>query len=835
MTASLPIDAVLGELRAALTDGCVVLEAPPGAGKTTRVPLALVDQPWQRGRIVMLEPRRLAARVAATRIASQLDEPVGATVGYRIRGDAVVSRGTRIEVVTEGVLTRMLQQDPSLPGVSLVIFDEFHERSLPGDIGLALVLGASRVLRDDLRVLVMSATLDGDRVAGLLGGAPRIRSTGREFPVTIRHDAPRPGQPPLGHIAAVVRQQIQTQPGSVLVFLSGAGEIERVAGLLRGALPRDVDLHRLHGGLSGTLQDAAIVPAPPGRRKVVLATNVAETSITIDGIAVVVDGGYERVPRFSPRTGMSRLETVRITRASADQRAGRAGRTGPGVAIRCWSGADQAGLVPHARAAILDADLAPLALDLAAAGFPDPTELPWLDPPPAAHYAVARELLVALGATDSDGRVTESGTAMLGWGVGPRLAHLLVRAAQVGVGTLACAARLAALVENRDVLRGGGRAPPVDLRIRLDLLERDADQKLLAGVDVDHAAVHAVRDDARRLERRGSALRAGHTEPVDVGVLASWAWPDRVARRRGEAGRFVLRSGRGARLDPNDPLAHAEWLVAVDIDDVGREGRIVRAVELVGDDAADLVTAEGTTHDEVTWDAESGAVVIRRRLTLGAIVVRDDSLGTAPVDQIAAAFVEGVRTTGIGALPWSPAATATRHRLGFLHHHDPERWADVSDEALMAALDDWLVPVIGGLRRLQDLARVDLGACLLAGVPGAMRRHFDHLAPDRITLPSGTRVAIDYQDPRAPVLAVRLQEVFGLAETPRVLDGRVSVVMHLLSPAGRPVQVTRDLASFWATGYFEVRRDLRGRYPRHRWPDDPAHAAPGIGRPRHPK
>jgi len=831
----LPVEMVLDEVRLALShQRAAVLEAPPGAGKTTRVPVALLEEPWCRGqRVILLEPRRLAARAAARRIAHERGEPLGQRIGFRVRGESVVGPHTRLEVVTEGVLTRMLQDDPSLPGIAAVVFDEFHERSLHADLGLALVLGATRVLCEDLRVLVMSATLDGQRIASLLGNVPRITSAGRQFPVEYRHDPPASRQPLTGHVAAVVREALRTTAGSLLVFLPGAAEIHRVRDMLSGTVPADVDVRPLFGALSPRGQDAAIVPAPPGRRKVVLATNVAETSITIDGVTVVIDSGLERTPRFNPRTGMSRLETVRITRASADQRAGRAGRTAPGIAIRCWSMAEHAGLIPHTRAAILDADLAPLALDLAVAGFPDPTELRWLDPPPPAHHAVATTLLRDLGALDAAGRITDEGKAMAAWGVHPRLANLLARAATLGRRTLRRATFLAALAEERDILRGDGRPPPTDLRLRLDLLERDADTALMAGATVDRGGLAAVRDQAGRLMARAPHALPNDREAVDAGMLAAWAWPDRVARRRDTAGRFVMRSGRGARLDASDPLAHAEWIVAIEVDDAGREGRVQRAIALDPDDVDALVLPEATTDTMIEWDDARATVTIRQVVALGAIVVREDPIDRGDPTLVSAALLDGIRQVGIEALPWSDTARMLRARLAFLHHHDPT-WPDVSNAALDATLAAWLLPALTGMRRLDDLRRVDLGARLLDLVSWSQRAELDRLAPERIEVPSGSRVAIDYTDPPAPVLAVRLQEVFGMQASPRLLGGRVPVVMHLLSPARRPVQVTRDLASFWASGYFDVRKDLRGRYPRHHWPEDPltAEAQSGVKRRR---
>ncbi len=807
-----------------------MLVAPPGAGKTTRVPLALLEAPWLGGqRIVMLEPRRLATRAAATYMASLLGERVGQRVGYRMRQDTKVSAATRIEVVTEGILTRMLQDDPTLEGIGAVLFDEYHERSLVADTGLALTLAAAELFRDDLRLLVMSATLDGAAVATLLGDAPLVESAGRAFPVETRHAAARGGVRLEAHVAQVVREVLATETGSVLVFLPGAAEIRRVESLLRdGALPSDVSVHPLHGMLEGSAQDAAIAPAPSGRRKVVLATSIAETSLTIEGIRVVVDGGMMRIPRFSPRTGMTHLETVRVSRASADQRRGRAGRLMPGVCIRCWSTGEEAGLVPQTRAEILDSDLAPLALDLAAAGFADPAALRWLDAPPAAAFAQGRELLTLLGALDAAGALTSHGQAMAGLGTHPRLAHLLLRAREGGAVTLARAAALVALLDEKDPLRGTMGPPPADLALRLDLLDRRSSEGAgTLGATVDRGALERVRTVAASWRQRVGSARGDDAVWSD-GVLLALAYPERVARQRGGPGRFLLRNGRGATLPVTDPLAHEAWLAIAVIEDVGREGQIRLAAALDLDELLVHASEQVEQVDEVVWDDASDAVVARRQQRLGALVLREQPLREVDVEAVRGALLQAIAGRGLEALPWSVGATQLRQRLQFLHALDP-RWPDVNDAALLATLPDWLGPKLTGVRKLEAIVRVDLAGALLDHLDWEQRRRLDELAPEHVEVPTGSRIRVDYSDPAAPVLAVRLQEVFGLRETPRIGGGAVPLTMHLLSPAHRPMQVTRDLASFWATGYFDVRKDLRGRYPKHHWPDDPLTAPPVRG------
>ncbi|HEX6938854.1 MAG TPA: ATP-dependent helicase HrpB [Longimicrobiales bacterium] len=892
----LPIEAVLPALRAALAaHTSVVLEAPPGAGKTTRVPLALLDEPWLGGRrIVMLEPRRLAARAAARRMAALLGERVGETVGYRVRLDTRVGPATRIEVVTEGVLTRILQADPALEGVGLVIFDEFHERSLHADLGLALTLQARELLREELRVLVMSATLDGAAVAALLGGGagvekggsageparevavaaegrpeteregefskaaagefakappeapvgkpaekpvgeparcavPVVRAEGRAFPVETRYlGRARHEAVERAAVRAVVRALEDVAAGDVLVFLPGVAEIRRAEALLGEAgLPPGVRVAPLYGDLPEEAQERAVAPAAPGERKVVLATSIAETSLTIEGVRVVVDSGVMRVPRFSPRTGMTRLETVTVSRASAEQRRGRAGRLGPGVCYRLWTEAEDRQLAPHRRPEILEADLAPLALELAVWGVADPGELRWLDPPPAAAFAQARELLAALGALDGAGGATEEGRRMARLGLHPRLAHMVLRGAELGHGAVACDA--AALLGGRDILRRDDGPADADLRLRLEVLaearRRGRPPRTWRGHAVHAGGCgRALREAAHWRGALGIREVAGDVEAC--GVLLGLAYPDRIGRRRpGGVGRFLLCNGRGATLPESEPLAHAEWIVAAELNDVGRDGRILLAAPL---DAGDVVAHFGDRverEESIAWDAETRAVRARRRERIGAVVLREAPLEAPDADAVAAALLGGVRAEGLGLLPWTPAAVRVRERLRFLHRLDGAG-PDVSDEALLASLEEWLGPHVQGMTRADELGRLDLAAILLGSLPWDRRRRLDAWAPDRIEVPSGSRIPIDYSDPAAPALDVRLQEVFGWTETPRIADGRVPLTLRLLSPARRPVQVTRDLASFWRTTYFDVKKDLKGRYPKHYWPDDPLRATP---------
>ncbi len=837
----LPIEPVLPAVAAALREaGIGVLQAPPGAGKTTLVPLALLEEPWLQGRkILLLEPRRLATRAAAQRMAALLDERPGQTVGYRIRRDATVGPSTRIEVVTEGILTRMLQHDPGLESVGLVIFDEFHERSIHADLGLALTLQTRAVLRSDLRVLVMSATLEGAPIAALLGGAPIISSEGRGFPLETRYLPRRPESRIETSVAGAVRQALAETEGDLLVFLPGQGEIRRTMDLLEqlpgseSRVPRSTDtevrgrdwsLHPLYGNLSQADQDVALRPGPPGRRKVVLATSIAETSLTIEGVRVVIDSGLARVPKFSPASGMTRLTTVRVSRASADQRRGRAGRTAPGVCYRLWASQEDHHLLPRTTPEILEADLAPLALELAAAGIDEPGELAWLDPPPPPALAEARRLLQQLGALDGTLKVTAHGRRMAELGTHPRLAHLLLRGAELGAAPLA--ADLTALLEERDVLRAAAGPPDADLQLRLELLSLREVPPIFHGCTVDRGGLHRVREEARAWRAALRGITSQATEPPSAGLLLGLAYPDRLGQRReGQAGRFLLRNGQGAHAD-SAAMVRADYIVAAELDGDRRESRVWLGAPITMTEISAQFGDQFESESVVEWDGRSGALIAAQRERLGAIVLRETPLRDPDPALVARAVAGWLKREGLTALPWSTEATRVRERLAFLYSAIGAPWPDVSEEALLAALDEWLTPLLSGVRRRADLEKLDLQGALLGLVGWAERRAFDQLAPTHLPVPTGSQIRVDYSDPRAPALAVRLQEVFGLTETPRIAGGRVPITMHLLSPAQRPVQVTQDLAGFWRTSYFDVRKDMRGRYPKHYWPEDPLVAEP---------
>lgn len=770
----------------------------------------------------MLEPRRLATRAAAYRLAEQRGERPGQTVGYRMRGDSRISAATRIEVVTEGILTRRLQRDPTLDGVSLVIFDEFHERSLDADLGLALALRTQQLLRPELRIVVMSATLDGEAVARLLGDAPIVTSAGRSHPVETVYRPPRPHAPIESAVAGAVMDALHDTEGDMLVFLPGAAEIRRVESQL---LARDLNgtvVAPLFGALTQEAQDRALRPDPAGRRKIVLSTSIAETSLTIEGITVVIDSGLARVPRFSPRSGMTRLETTRVSRASADQRRGRAGRLGPGVCYRLWSEHETAGLLASTPPEILSADLAPLALDLAAAGVTAPDELSWLDAPPAAAFAQARELLAELEAIDAGGALTAIGREMVKLPVHPRIARMLINARARGCGRLAC--ELAALLGERDLFRGGPVPVDADVALRVEAVR--GTRTSVAGAEVDRDTVRRVRAEADRLARQLEAGQHETTGPEAAGALLALAYPDRVARRRpGERARYVLRNGRGAELTGSQGLAQAAYIVAAELDDARPESRIFLAAALAESELLEIFSAQITERDVIEFDERSDAIRAHREERLGAIVLREAPLRDPDAAAIRRALTDELRRRGMAALPWPDGARRLRERIAFVAHHDPS-WPSVSDDALLATLDEWLGPRLDGVRRWADLARIDLADALASSLTWQQRRALDTLAPTHIEVPTGSRIPVDYGDPDAPSLAVRLQEVFGMTESPRVLGGRVPVTMQLLSPASRPVQVTRDLAGFWRTSYFDVRKDMRGRYPKHEWPEDPLTATP---------
>ncbi len=818
----LPIDDVLPAVRDALRSaGRAVLVAPPGAGKTTRVPLALLDEPWCTGRVIVLEPRRLAARAAAHQMARLLGEEVGGTVGYRVRLESRVSSRTRIEVVTEGVLTRMLQDDATLDGVSAVLFDEFHERNLPGDLGLALTLQACDVVRDDLRVLVMSATLDTAPVAALLGGAPVVESHGRLFPVETRYRPPRERQWIDASAAAAVRAALADETGDVLVFLPGQGEIARTAVALSD-VGGTVDVIPLFGAMPLDAQDRAIQPSPSGRRKVVLATAIAETSLTIEGVRVVIDSGLSRVPRLDARSGLTRLTTTRVSRASADQRRGRAGRLGPGVCYRLWAEGDDAQLLAQRTPEILEADLAPLALELAAAGIEDVMSLQWLDAPPAGALGAARALLRDLDALDADGRLTAHGRRMATVGVHPRLAHLVIRGDELGHGALAC--DVAALLGERDVFARETAEGDADLADRVRAF-RDAE--FARARRADRGRLQRARQEGDALRRIiGARREASAPDEATIGLLVALAYPDRLARQRaGEPGRYLMRNGRGATFAVPQALGASEWLAIAELDGDPRESRIWMAAAVDGADVARQFGAQATEELVQHWDAERRVLRVSRVTRLGAIPLKETRLDKPTAGEAAAALMALVRSDGLAMLRWDERATRLRQRLAFAHQCDGG-FPGVSDDALQASLDAWLLPPLQAAGTLTALNTLDVADALSSWLPWKQRERLDALAPTHCRVPSGSNVPIDYADAEAPVLAVRLQEMFGLADTPRVGEGRVPLTLHLLSPAHRPVQVTRDLAGFWARSYFDVRKDLRGRYPKHSWPENPLEAPP---------
>jgi ATP-dependent helicase HrpB len=801
----LPIHDVLDELKAALTaTTATVLVAPPGAGKTTVVPLALLDAPWvQDRRIIVLEPRRLAARAAAARMASTLGEAVGETVGFRVRMQSKVSARTRIEVVTEGVFTRMILDDPGLDGIAAVLFDEFHERSLDADLGLAFARDAQGVLRDDLRLLVMSATLDGARVAALLGDAPVIRSEGRAHPVDTRYLGRDPAARIEDQTAKAVRKALADQTGGVLVFLPGQGEIRRTEALLAERLPPGVILAPLYGALDPGEQDRAIEPAPPGQRKVVLATSIAETSLTIEGVRVVVDAGFARVPRYDPASGLTRLETVRVSQAAADQRRGRAGRTEPGVCYRLWDEPETRALTAFARPEILETDLSGFALALAQWGAKDPAALAFLDLPPAGAFAEARGLLNRLEALDGKGELTAHGKLMARLPLPPRLAHMVAVGAGAGHGERA--AKIAAVLSERGL--GGTGANLTD---RLERFETDRSPRAR---------------DARTLAGRwaGAAGKGRVGEALSDAILLAEAYPERIAKARGKPGEFRLAGGRGVFVEPHDALAREPWLAVGELGGGAARDRILLAAPL---DPAELETAfreRIETEDLLEADAQ-GRLRAKRVRRLGALTV-DERLIERPDPALMAGALAGlVRRDGLAALSWGEAASALRNRVAFLRRQDTQSWPDLSDEALIARLDDWLTPLLEGRSSLAQLPPDVLDGALRALIPWEQQRDLDRAAPTRFTAPTGNSFAIDYAAEGGPRVEVRVGELFGLAEHPRV--GDEPLTLALLSPAHRPVQVTKDLPGFWRGSWKDVRTEMKGRYPKHVWPEDPLAATP---------
>ncbi len=806
--APLPIDEALPALTAALrANNAAVLVAPPGAGKTTRVPLALLDEPWAAGKkILVLEPRRLAARAAAAWMAATLGENVGDTLGLRVRFGSMVSRKTRIEVVTEGIFTRLILDDPSLDGIAAVLFDEFHERSLDADLGLALARDAQQGLREDLRILVMSATLDGARVAELLGDAPVIESEGRAFPVETRYLGRDQRAPIERQVADGVDRALRAETGSLLVFLPGAGEIRRTETMLRERIvDKAVDIVALYGTLDAQVQDRAIAPAPPGRRKVVLATSIAETSLTIEGVRVVIDCGLSRVPRYEPDVGLTRLETVRVSRAAADQRRGRAGRTQPGVCYRLWDEPQTGSLEPYTRPEILSADLSSFVLDLAQWGASDPAALALLDAPPAAALNEARALLTELGAIDAERRITDEGRKLRALPLPPRLARMVVDAAEQGAGPLA--ADIAAILTERGL---GGDDP--NLLHRLDNFRRDRSRRA---------------EDARAMAKRWASSGKGGAKDGELspGFLLALAYPDRVAKHRGgEGATYLLVNGRAGSLDPASALSRGPFLVVAEITGTAANSRILLAAPITRDEIDALFASKTESRDEVTFDRGSASLRARASRRLGAITLAEQVKSIAPDETTAKLLAEGVAALGIARLPWSKPQLQMRDRVNFLRRAEGDEWLDLSDAALAQTAAGWLAPFLTGKTALAQISTNDLAAALDTLLPWNLRKRLDTEAPTHFIAPTGSQVLIDYEAEQGPTVSIRVQELFGLAQHPTIAGGRIPLVIELLSPAHRPVQITRDLPGFWRGSYADVKAEMKGRYPRHPWPDNPLSA-----------
>jgi ATP-dependent helicase HrpB len=809
-----PIEEVIPQVKQHLhAHRTLVLQAPPGAGKSTVLPLRLLNESWLQDRkILMLEPRRLAARSVALRLAQQLGEEPGETVGYRIRFESVISPRTRLEVVTEGILTRMLQADNTLDEYGLLIFDEFHERSIHTDLSLALSLQVQRVVREELRLLIMSATIDAASIAERLQ-APLVVSSGRQHPVEIRYWSEASDLALPKRVARAIRQIWDETKGDLLVFLPGAGEIQRTHELLSEAgYPA---IHPLFGDLPFREQQAAIQPNPNGVRKIVLSTSLAETSLTIEGVGVVVDAGLARVPRFDPRSGLARLETIPVTKDSADQRAGRAGRLGPGICYRLWSAASHQHLLAERKPEILEADLAPLLLELLNWGARDAAELFWMTPPPTGPLQQAMELLTSLEAVDQQ-RITAKGRAMAALPNHPRLTHMIMEAQQQkDKSVLALTTDLLAVLEERDPL---GRESGADVGVRIDALRKWRQSERVAGDRVAWQRVEKVAAQWRRWLAVVPDSKA--VDDFAVGQLISWAYPDRIARQIDPQGsRYKLSNGRVARLPEQDQLSRNTWLAVAEADLGSGEGRIFSAAPL---DQA-LVLHSSAVRQELRWDENAGRILSLEIRSLGALVVQQQARPLANPDAVIPVWGELIRDRGLNFLQWSDEIARWRQRVMSVCQWRPQDgWPDLSDGGLLSRWADWAGPFLGGITSKSELLKLNWLEILQTQLDWSQQQQLDRLAPARLEVPSGSKIIVDYfADGRSPVMEVRLQELFGMAETPTLNEGRIRITMHLLSPGYKPVQVTQDLKNFWNTTYYEVRKELRMRYPKHSWPDDP--------------
>lgn len=812
-----PVISVLPEIKDRLaTPGVLILEAPPGAGKSTVLPLHLLDEPWlQQRKIILLEPRRLAARSVAMRMADLRNENVGETIGYRVRFETRVSKATRLEVVTEGILTRIIQQDNSLEEAGLLIFDEFHERSLQADLALTLSLQVQQILRPDLRILIMSATLDGQRLSEILN-APVIRSTGRQYPVSIYYEQPNDQTPIANQAIGAIRKALREKEGDILAFFPGSGEIRRAAELLEAENPAAI-IYPLYGDLNFKKQQDAIMPDAHGRRKVVLATSIAETSLTIEGVSIVIDTGYARVPRFDPRSGFTRLETIRVTRDAAEQRTGRAGRLGPGVCYRLWGQALQQNLVPHRIPEILEADLAPLVLELSQWGIQEINELTWITHPPPGAVSQAVELLNQLGALDGK-RITERGRQMLRLPTHPRIAHMLLEANQEGNKSpeaLPLATDIAAILEERDPMP---KTSGADLSLRVELLRRWRSGEK---VSAERSALEKIERVARSWRETFNIKQANdHVADVLVGKLLMAAYPERIAKQIEPHGhRYKMTNGRVARLPDHDPLHRDSWLAVAHLDAGGHEGKIFLAAPVAEGDLAPLTVERRI----VSWDASREMVIGSLEHRIGNLTVSSKALSKLPEDEKISVLCRVIREKGLPFLNWGESEASWQARVLSLKSWRPgEAWPDVSDRCLLDTLEDWLAPFLTNLYKRSELLKLDNQAMLTSLLPWELNSRFSILAPTALPVPSGSMIKLQYfQDGRPPIMEVRLQELFGLVETPSINEGKNRVVMHLLSPGFKPVQVTQDLKSFWAGTYAEVRKELRARYPKHSWPEDP--------------